>query len=310
MRPAVADCLSELANEDDRLVMVVADGHALGLALKQTHPERFIDVGIAEATLVGVASGIARTGRRVVVAAMAPFLTRRALEQVRNDVSTADLPVTLIGVGGGLSYGSLGPTHHTPEDLSVFGGLPHTQVYCPADAASAAWSVRDAVHRRRPAYVRLGARTDRVVFDERTRWSSAAGEVIRRPVLSPRHEVLVISSGATIAVALDAAEWAQSAGVAVTLLALTVVSPFPEDQVLALAGSANTVCTIEEALGPGGIGEATARTLAGRWSGAFHLHAIDNRYPPVTDRRGLFEFYGLKADRLIEALLDSGSASR
>ncbi|MGY1456433.1 transketolase family protein [Streptomyces sp. SS8] len=306
MRPAVAECLAEAADADDSLVMVVADGHALGLRLKAAHPDRFIDVGIAEATLVGVAAGIARTGRRVVAAAMAPFLTRRALEQVRNDVCNADLPVTFIGVGGGLGYGPLGPTHHAPEDLVSFANMPNTQVFCPADAHAAAWSVREALSRTGPAYVRLGARDDRLVFDETVPHDIARGRLLRGPATA---EVMVISAGATVAVALDAADELARRGVTASVLALTVVSPFPESRIREAASKARVVCIVEEHVRSGGIGEATARVLADR-RGGMCFHSIDNRYPPVAEKEDLFAFYGIDTAHVVESIATRLDESR
>ncbi|MEV0694521.1 transketolase C-terminal domain-containing protein [Streptomyces sp. NPDC050388] len=298
MRPAVAECLAEAAESDESLVLVVADGHALGLSLKAAHPERFIDVGIAEATLVGVAAGIARTGRRVVAAAMAPFLTRRATEQVRNDVCNAGLPVTFIGVGGGLGYGTLGPTHHAPEDLVTFANMPHTQVFCPADAPSAAWAVRQALSFAGPAYVRLGARADRLVFEGATPRDASQGDLLRGPEDT---DVLLISAGATVAVALDAVDELTRRGVTASVLALTLVSPFPESRVRELASRARVVCVVEEHLRSGGIGEATARVLADR-QGSMCFHSVDNRYPPVAGREDLFTFYGIDVGHVVESV--------
>ncbi len=299
MRPAVAECLAEAAEADDSLVLVVADGHALGLPLKAAHPERFIDVGIAEATLVGVAAGIARTGRRVVAAAMAPFLTRRAAEQARNDVCNANLPVTFIGVGGGLSYGPLGPTHHAPEDLVTFANMPNTRVFCPADAPSAAWSVRQALSLARPAYVRLGARADRLVFVGSAPHDAARGDLLRGPEAA---DVLLVSTGATVAVALDAADELARRGVTASVFALTLVSPFPESRIRELAARARVVCVVEEHVRSGGIGEATARVLAGR-PNSMCFHSVDNRYPPVAEREDLFTFYGIDTAHVVEGVV-------
>jgi transketolase len=299
MRPVCADVLAELGDGDPDLVVMAADGHAWASTFARRHPRRFIDVGIAEANLVGVASGLARQGRRVVVGTMAPFLVRRAAEQIRLDVCRAGLNVTMIGVGGGLGYGALGATHHVAEDLGVMATMPHIRVYSPADIHDAAWSVREAVLRPGPAYVRLGARNAATVY--------RAGEPFSadrpRRFGEPGH-ALVVATGATVVEAVRAARRASAAGLRTEVLALTVVHPFPAEQVLHAAMAAGTVVTVEEHRACGGLGAATALALAGRWHGRFTVLAVDGAPAPATDQAGLFRFYGIEAGAITHALLD------
>lgn len=160
MRTALAAALAEAVDADPALITLGADGHALFQGVMARHPRRYVDVGIAEANLVGVAAGLARSGLRPVAAAMAPFLVRRAYEQLRLDVCVPALPVVLLGVGGGLGYGPLGPTHHATDDITLMSALPHMSVHCPADAADAVSILRSVLSSGGPAYVRLSARQD------------------------------------------------------------------------------------------------------------------------------------------------------
>ncbi|WP_149829632.1 transketolase family protein [Streptomyces tailanensis] len=300
MRPVVADVLREAADADPRLVVLGADGQALAAGVRERYPERYIDVGIAEANLVGVASGLARAGRRVVVCAMAPFLVRRAAEQIRNDVANPGLDVTFVGVGGGLSYGTLGPTHHCPEDLGFFSALPHTRVYCPADVVDAAWAVRQALAVPGPAYVRLGARADRVVHAPDERFDAGTGLLMRPP-----GRALAVAAGAGVGIALDAADRLAGPGHTLGVLALTAVTPFPQERVRELAAGVDAVVVVEEHLASSGLGAATALALAGQWHGAFAAHSVHTGYPPIGDREELLAHYRITAGDVAASVLDA-----
>ncbi|MEV0455853.1 transketolase family protein [Catellatospora methionotrophica] len=286
MRPVVAEVLAELGAQLDDLVMVTADARALSERFERRHPARAIDVGIAEANLVGVAAGLARGTRRVVVAAMAPFLLRRAAEQIRLDVCRPGLDVTLIGVGGGLSYGSLGATHHVTEDLAAMSTMPGIRVYCPADVHDAAWAVRDAVLGRGPAYVRLGAREDQLVYEEHDDFSAERPRLFGGPA-----PVLIVTTGPTVAEAIEA----MAAGAPAQVLAMTTVTPFPTRAILELACAARAVLVVEDQLAVGGLASRVASVLAGSWQGQFAALNVDDRPAPPRDRDGLFQFYGIDA---------------
>lgn len=303
MRPVVAAALTRAAERDPSLVVLAADGHALGAGVRAAFPDRFVDVGIAEATLVGVAAGLARSGRRVVVGTMAPFLVRRAQEQVRNDVCEPGLPVTFLGVGGGLSYGTLGPSHHVVEDLGIFAAMPGTQVFCPADPVAAVWSVEAALRLDGPAYVRLGAREDEVVFDADAALSANTGLLLPGAAAGSARDALIVASGAGVAVARRAAVDLARRGVWAGVLAVTRVSPFPAAQVQELAASVAAISVVEEHVRGSGLSAATALSLAGRWTGSFRVHAVDDRHPPIGDRSELLAFYGIDDASVVAGVL-------
>ncbi|QMU67383.1 transketolase family protein [Streptacidiphilus sp. P02-A3a] len=304
MRPAVALALAELGDRLPELVVLTADGQALATAFAARHPERFIDVGIAESNLMGVAAGLARTGYRVVVCGMAPFLVRRAAEQLRIDICRPGLDVTVLGVGGGLGYGTLGATHHVPEDLGALSVMPGTRVYCPADAREADWAVRDAVLGAGPGYVRLGAREDRLVHPPDAVFSTDEPRTFGGPA-----EAVVVAAGGTVAEALDAAELVRERGPRVQVLGLATVSPFPRAALLRAVAGASTVVTVEEHYGLGGLASRVAAALAGRWRGSFHALAVDDRSAPVLDRAGLFRFYGIDSAAIARVLTESHTTS-
>lgn len=298
MRPVIADVLADLGDQVPDLVLLASDGRALTARFAQRHPARFIDVGIAEGNLMGVAAGLARAGHRVVVCGMAPFLVRRAAEQLRIDVCQPGLDVTVLGVGGGVGYGMLGATHHVPEDAGALAAMPRTRVFCPADIHDATWAVREAVLGGGPGYVRLGAREDEVVHSADTPFSATQPSLIGDP-----GDALVIAAGGTVAHAVRAAEAARQQGVRAGVLGLTQVFPFPTYVVAHAAAGAATVVTAEEHYAAGGIAAHTALALTGRWQGRFQALAVDRRPAPALDRAGLFRFFGIDSEAIGAAIL-------
>jgi transketolase len=305
MRPVVAELLADLGDHDPDLTVLAADAHALTAAFARRHPRRFIDVGIAESNLVGIAGGLARDGRRVVVAAMAPFLVRRAAEQIHLDVCRPKLAVTLLGVGGGLSYGSLGASHHVADDIGVMSAMPNTAVFCPADVYDAAWAVRQAVSGGGPAYVRLGAREETVVHAAD---ATFAGD--EPPVFGSAAGALVVAAGATVAEALRAAEIVGQHGVPARVFAPTRLRPFPGDPLLRAAARAPVVLTVEDHVTTGGLAGSAAQVLAGRWLGRFVALAVDDRAAPALDRAGLYRYHGIDAAAIARTLLGTGHHDR
>lgn len=299
MRPAIAELLAGLGDQMPELMVLAADGRALTGKFAERHPGRFIDVGIAEGNLIGVAAGLARAGHRVVVCGMAPFLVRRAAEQIRIDVCRPGLNVTVLGVGGGLAYGTLGATHHVPEDAGTFAMMPGTRVFCPADVHDAAWAVREAVLGPGPAYVRLGAREDEVVHssgasfraDEPQSFGASSGALV------------VVAAGGTVVHAIRAIDQVRREGLQARVLCLTQISPFPADALLRAAAGARTVVTAEEHYAHAGLASHAALVLAGRWHGRFQALAVDGRPAPVLDRLGLFRFFGIDSAAIASALL-------
>ncbi|WP_327004494.1 hypothetical protein OHA72_57275 [Dactylosporangium sp. NBC_01737] len=299
MRPIVAEVLVDLSDRHPDLVVVTADARALTAGVERRHPARAVDVGIAEANLVGVAAGLARGGSKVVVAAMAPFLVRRAAEQIRIDVCRPGLDVTFLGVGGGLSYGSLGASHHVPEDLAAMSAMPGVRVFCPADVHDAAWAVREAVDGDGPGYVRLGARADTVVHDEAQPFSA-----LQPRLLGPPGGALVVATGSTVAEALHAAQLLRDAAGPVRVLALTAVHPFPEQALFDAVRTATVVVTVEDHFALGGIAGRVALTLAGRHHLPFAALAVDDRPAPALDRDDLYHFYGINAATIARTVLE------
>ena len=165
MRNAFNDVLIEKARSDESLVFLVGDiGFKVFDGFREKFPDRFYNVGIAEANMIGTAAGLAMAGMNPVVYTIIPFLVMRTFEQIRVDLCMQNLPVTLVGVGGGLVYDTLGPTHHAIEDLAIMRALPNMQILIPCDPNETK-IVFDQWHDKEgPKYIRLG-KGDRVILE-------------------------------------------------------------------------------------------------------------------------------------------------
>ena len=159
MRNAFAEEVFKIAGEDEALVLLSADtGNRLFDGFKEKFSERFINCGIAEANMTGMASGMCMSGLRPITYTLATFNTVRCLEQIRVDICYHNLPVTIVGVGAGLSYANLGYTHQATEDIGILRTFPNMSILCPADPMEVRGALRSAHDHDGPVYIRLGKR--------------------------------------------------------------------------------------------------------------------------------------------------------
>ena len=157
-RQAICDVLVEKANTDKEIVVLCSDsrGSASLAGFSKAHPDQFIEVGIAEQNLVSIAAGLAKTGKKAFAASPACFLSTRSMEQAKVDVAYSNTNVTLIGISGGVSYGALGMTHHSTQDIAIMGSIPNMRVYLPSDRHQTRCLIEALLEDRKPAYVRVG----------------------------------------------------------------------------------------------------------------------------------------------------------
>ncbi|GAB1645429.1 transketolase family protein [Krasilnikovia sp. MM14-A1259] len=290
-REVYRDLLAELLPADDRLVCLdsdtgLFDGVDFGAAA-----HRYLNVGIAEHTLMGAAAGLARTGRIPVVNTMAAFAASRAIEAVKIDIALNNLPVRIMATHSGVSAGHLGPTHHALEDLAVLRALPNLTVVVPADAASTEDLVRQALDRPGPVYVRLGR-------------NATPDLPPGPPVRLGEAQVLRWGTDVTLAAcgpypvhaALDAADLLDADGIDATVLHVHTVKPLDAETLLAVVRPGGTVVTVEEHWRAGGFGSAVAETLTEHIPVRVHRVAMPDAFVPVAgDQKYLLERAGVGA---------------
>lgn len=257
MRNAFADELVNLGSIDERIVLLSGDiGNKLFDRFKLENPERFINCGIAEANMIGVAAGLAMSGFRPVVYTITPFATTRCFEQIRVDVCYHNLPVIIVGTGAGMSYAELGPTHHSCEDLAILRVLPNITILAPADPVELRQSLRAALEINGPVYVRIGKKGEKIITKVNEDF-----EIGRSITVKSGSEVCLIGTGTILPELLEAAEIMEAGNISTRVESCHTVKPLDESMLKEVAGRYSLIAVIEEHSLIGGLGGAVAEWL-------------------------------------------------
>ncbi len=258
MRNAFADELTKLGNEDPRLVMLSGDiGNRLFDKFRAAHGDRFFNCGVAEQNMMGLAAGLALTGYRPIAYTITPFVTTRCLEQIRTDVCYHEAPVIIVGVGSGLSYAGLGPTHHSCEDIALLRALPGLAVVCPCNSFETRAALRAALLADHPTYLRLGKKGEPKVHAE----TPADFAIGRALTVREGHDICLLATGTILPEALHAADTLAEGGVSAQVVSFHTVKPLDTDRLRDAFAAFRLVATIEEHSVVGGFGSAVAEWL-------------------------------------------------
>lgn len=258
MRKAFISRLINLAADDESVFLLIGDiGFGLVEPFAERFPERFINIGIAEQNMTGIATGLALSGKKVFCYSIANFPTIRCVEQIRNDICAHNADVTIVAGGTGLIYGALGHTHHTTEDIAIMRALPDMTVVVPGDPLEAA-AATSAIYRHDcPCYLRLGRTGDPAVYREEPELKF--GEAV---AILDGKDITLIASGGLLFNALKAAEELASKGIKPRLLSMPFIKPLDKAALIKAAEETGAVITIEEHSIIGGLGSAAAEVLA------------------------------------------------
>ncbi len=263
MRNAFIRALTDVAAADDRVVFLTGDlGFKLFDDFAARFPGRFMNVGVAEATMAGVAAGLALEGKKPFLYSIVPFATLRCYEQIRNDICYHEADVTVVGVGGGYSYGPNGPTHHALEDIAVMRALPNMTIVCPGDPAETVAAVHALARHRGPAYLRLGRAGEPNVHAGPV--TLAIGQSL---VLREGRDVALLATGNMLATAVRVADLLGARGLGVRVVSMPTVKPLDTATLETARTSAPVLATLEEHGLIGGFGAAVAEWLAERGGG-------------------------------------------
>jgi transketolase len=258
MRTAFIETLCELAQHDDRIWLITADlGYSVLERFADRFPDRYVNVGVAEQNMTGVAAGLARCGKIAFTYSIANFPTLRCLEQVRNDVCYHESSVKVVAVGGGFAYGSLGYTHHGVEDLGIMRTLPNMAVIAPGDPVEARLATRAVAERRGPCYLRLGKANEPVVHAHEPAFRIGTALTVR-----PGRDVTLISTGGMLHEVMATAARLAAEGIDARVLSMHTVKPLDSDAVVSAARETAAIVTAEEHSVTGGLGSAVAEVLA------------------------------------------------
>jgi transketolase len=309
MRATCLNMIHDLAKRDGRVIFIGSDlSPGLLSEMKKEMPERWYMEGVTEANVVGMAAGLAMEGYLPYVNTIATFITRRCYEQVAVDLCLHDLPVRLIGNGGGLVYAPLGPTHLAIEDMAIMRALPNMTVTAVCDAKEMVRLMNCTLDWPQPIYIRLAKGGDAVVSREENGF--AIGKAIPMRRARARRSVVLMATGVMTTICLAAADLLSKEGHDVSVVHVHTIKPLDEETVLEFAGGAELVVTVEEGIRIGGFGSAVTDLLVEKLGAALPPMlriGLPDAFPhKYGSQEELFEIYGLTpaqiATRAIKSL--------
>jgi transketolase len=261
VRNAFLDTLFELAQQDERVVFITGDlGYRVVEKFMEQRPRQFLNAGVAEQNMTGLAAGMALSGKIVFTYSIGNFPTMRCLEQIRNDVCYHEANVKIVTVGGGFAYGPMGVTHHAIEDLAVMRAIPGLMVVAPGDPVETRAATRAITAHPGPCYLRLGKAGEPTVHPGPIEFQ--LGKAIR---FREGRNLTLISTGGMLQTAAKAAERLATQGIQTRVLSMHTLKPLDESAVLAAARETGCIATLEEHSVNGSLGSAVAELLAETW---------------------------------------------
>ncbi len=295
-RDAFSRTVESLAESDPRVVTVVSDsvGSSKLVNFGRRWPERMVNVGIAEQTLVAVGAGLANGGKIPFVSAASSFLTSRALEQIKADIAYSNVNVKLVGQSSGVAYGELGPTHHSIEDLAWLRVLSNLTVIVPSDPWETEQAIRAAAALYGPVFIRMSRMPVPAVPRHTQRF-----EIGHAEVLSEGSDLAIICNGVMVHRALAAATALRAEGIGARVVNMSTISPLDETEIIAAAGT-GAILTVEEHSVRGGLGSAVAEIVTSHDPVRVHRMGFPG-FLPTGSAAWLFEHYGLTAGGIVRA---------
>lgn len=304
-RQAICEVLMEKAAQDPNLVVLCSDsrGSASLTPFAQQYPKQFVETGIAEQNLVSISAGLAKCGKKPFAASPACFLSTRSYEQCKVDVCYSNTNVKLIGISGGVSYGALGMSHHSAQDIAAMSALPNMRVYLPSDRHQTRKLVEHLLLDQLPAYIRVGRNPVEDIYEE----DHVPFAMNKATVLQggENTEVAIIACGEMVRPAKLAGEALAAQGVSCTVLDMYCVKPLDREAVIRAARGAKLVVTVEEHAPYGGLGAMVAQVV----SEACPTYVKELSLPDAPVITGtsqeVFDYYGLNADGIVKTVLDT-----
>lgn len=300
-RDAFTATLQALAQANGDIVAVCNDsvGSSKLTGFRDAFPERLINVGIAEQNMVGVGAGLANGGKVPFVCAAAPFLTGRALEQIKADVAYSEANVKLVGISSGMAYGELGPTHHSIEDFAWVRALPNVPVIAPADRIETAAAVEWAAAHPGPCFLRLSRVGVPDVLPEGHAFTLGRADTLR-----DGGDVTIVANGVLTHRALAAAALLADRGVAARVLNMATVRPIDADAIVAAARETGAILTCEEHTVFGGLGSAVAEVVVETHPVPMKFLGVPGIFAPTGSANFLLDEFGMSP----EGIADSAAA--
>lgn len=299
-RAEMCEVLKEAAATDKDVVVLCSDSRGSGsmTSFAETYPEQFVEVGIAEQNLVSIAAGLASCGKKAYAVSPASFISTRSYEQCKVDCAYSGTNVKLIGISGGVSYGALGMTHHSAQDIAAMSAIPGMRVYLPSDRHQTRKLFEALLQDEQTAYIRLGRNPVEDIYEA----DNVPFTMDRATVLAEGTEVLMVACGEMVKPAQQAAAMLNEAGISTGLLDMYCVKPVDREGLLAAAEGKKLIVTVEEHAPFGGLGAVVAQVIAANAPKRVVNLALPDA-PVITGTSGeVFSYYGLTGEGIAQSV--------
>lgn len=295
-RQVICDTLLELAQEDGSIMVLASDsrGSAAMAPFASAYPDQFVEVGIAEQNIVGISAGLAHSGKKPFVTSPACFLSMRSIEQIKVDVAYSATNVKLVGISGGVSYGALGMSHHSVQDLAVMRAIPGIAVLLPADRHETKKMTEALVAYEGGAYIRIGRNPVEDVY-ESDDYEFRIGKAV---TLRDGNDITLIAAGETVKVAVDAAVALTEAGISARVINMHTIKPLDEEAILQAARETGRIITIEEHSIHGGLGAAVAEIVVQQHPVPMRIVGIPDEPAIAGKTAEVFRHYGISVEHI------------
>ena len=302
-RKAICDVLLEEAKTDKNITVLCSDsrGSASLAPFAEAYPEQFVETGIAEQDLVSIAAGLAHCGKKSYAASPACFLSTRSYEQCKVDVAYSNTNVKLIGISGGISYGALGMSHHSAQDIAAMAAIPNMRVYLPSDRFQTTKLVQALLKDEKPAYIRVGRNPVEDIYSE----ENCPFEMDKATVLKEGADAAIIACGEMVRPAMEAAELLEKEGIHATVLDMYCVKPLDSEAVIKAAEQAKVVVTAEEHAPFGGLGSMVAQVVSANCPRKVVNIALPDAPVITGTSKEVFDYYGMNAEEIAKTVKEA-----
>lgn len=302
-RKAICDVLLKEAETDKDIVVLCSDsrGSASLAPFADAYPEQFVEMGIAEQDLVSVSAGLAHCGKKAFAASPACFLSTRSYEQCKIDVAYSNTNVKLIGISGGISYGALGMSHHSAQDIAAMSAIPNMRVYLPSDRFQTAKLIEALLKDEKPAYIRVGRNPVEDIYTE----DNCPFEMDKTTVLAEGADAAIIACGEMVRPALEAAKLLEKDGIHATVLDMYCVKPLDKEAIVKAASNAKVVVTAEEHAPFGGLGSMVSQVVGAECPRKVLNIALPDAPVVSGTSKEVFDYYGMNAEGIAKTVKDA-----
>lgn len=290
----ICEVLMEAAKTDKDIVALCSDSRGSGsfIPFANEYPEQFVETGIAEQNLVSIAAGLAKCGKKAYAVSPACFLSTRSYEQAKVDCAYSNTNVKLIGISGGVSYGALGMSHHSAQDIAAMSAIPNMRVYIPSDHFQTAELTKALLKDEKPAYIRVGRNAVDPTYEE----GNVPFEMDKATVICEGTDVTIIACGEMVKPAKDAAAILKEQGISATVLDMYCVKPLDTEAVIKAATNAKAVLTVEEHAPFGGLGSMVAQVVGAECPRKVVNIALPDAPVVTGTSQEVFDHYGMNAE--------------